>query len=341
LGYGFHLKELKQAILIRINMKAIIYRKYGPPNVLAQTEVDKPTPEPNEVLIKVFATTVTTADCMMRRGDTVLSRLLLGLFKPMRKFQILGTEFSGKVDAVGKKVTKFKPGDEVFAFRGFGTGCYAQYKCMSEAGSLAVKPNNIPFEEAASVVDGATTALFFLKEKARIQKGQKVLINGASGSIGTFAVQLAKYYGAEVTCVCSTKNIELVKSLGADKIVDYTKEDFAETGFSYDVIFDTVGKSSFGSCKKALKSKGKYVTTVLTLKIALLSLLTRYRSKKKVISGMSLNKAEALNCIRELIEGGKLKTVIDRQYQLEELPAAHEYVEKGHKVGNIVITVSH
>jgi NADPH2:quinone reductase len=322
-------------------MKAIIYRKYGLPNVLEPVEVDKPAPGPNEVLIKVCATTVTTADCMMRRGDTFMSRVLLGLFKPMRKFQILGTEFSGKVEAVGKKVIKFKPGDEVFAFRGFGTGCYAQYKCMSEVGSLAVKPNNIPFEEAASVVDGATTALFFLKDKARIQKGQKVLINGASGSIGTFAVQLAKNYGAEVTGVCSTKNIELVKSLGADKVVDYTKEDFTESGICYDIIFDTVGKSSFASCKKALKSNGKYVTTVLTLKITLLLLLTRYGSKKEVISGMSVNKAGALNCIRELIEGGKLKTIIDRQYQLEEIPAAHEYVEKGHKVGNIVITVAH
>lgn len=321
-------------------MKAIIYRKYGPPNVLELTEVDKPAPKPNEVLIKVFATTVTSADCMMRRGDTFMSRVLLGLFKPMRKFQILGTEFSGKIEAVGNMVKKFNPGDEVFAFRGFGTGCYAQYKCMSEAGSLAVKPNNIPFEEAASVVDGATTALFFL-EKARIRKGQKVLINGASGSIGTYAVQLAKYYGAEVTCVCSTKNIELVKSLGADMVVDYTKEDFTDTGNNYDIIFDTVGKSSFASCKKALNSRGKYVTTVLTLRVAFLSLLTGYGSKRKVISGMSLNKTEALNCIRKLIEEGKLKTIIDRQLLLEELPVAHEYVEKGHKIGNLVISVSH
>jgi NADPH2:quinone reductase len=321
-------------------MQAIIYKKYGPPNVLEPVEVDKPAPGPNEVLIKVCATTVTTADCMMRRGDTFLSRVLLGFFQPKKKFQILGTEFSGKIEAVGNMVKKFNPGDEIFAFRGFGSGCYAQYKCMSETGSLAIKPNNIPFEEAASVVDGATTALFFLKDKARIQKGQKVLINGASGSIGTFAVQLAKYYGADVTCVCSTKNIGLVKSLGADKVVDYTKEDFTETGIIYDIIFDTVGKSSFTSCKKALKSNGKYVTTVLTFKTAILSLLTRYGSKKKVISGMSVNKTGALNCIRDLIEGGKLKTIIDRQYQLEELPAAHEYVEKGHKVGNIVIIVS-
>ena len=210
-----------------------------------------------------------------------MSRILLGLFKPKEKFQILGTEFSGKIEAVGNKVKKFKPGDEIFAFRGFGTGCYAQYKCMSETGSIAIKPNNIPYEEAASVVDGATTALFFLKEKACIQKGQKVLINGASGSIGTFAVQLAKYYGAEVTCVCGTKNIGLVKSLGADEVVDYTKEDFTVTGNKYDIIFDTVGKSSFDYCKKALKSKGIYVTTVLNLKVAFLALLTKSGNKRK------------------------------------------------------------
>ncbi len=257
----------------------------------------------------------------------------------MKRFQILGTEFSGKIEAVGSKVKKFKPGDEVYAFRGFGTGCYAQYKCMNENGSLAIKPGNMDFAEAASVVDGATTALFFLKEKANIQKGQKVLINGASGSIGTFAVQLAKYFGAEVTGVCSTKNIELVKSLGADKVVDYTKEDFTKTGDTYDIIFDTVGKSSFAHCRKALKSNGKYVATVMTLKIVLQSFLTKFGNKKKVIFAMSLNKTEALNFIRTLIEEGKLKTIIDRQYPLEELPAAHEYVEKGHKKGNVVIKV--
>jgi NADPH2:quinone reductase len=278
---------------------------------------------------------------MMRRGDTFLSRILLGLLKPKSKFQILGTEFSGKIEAAGNKVKKFKPGDEVFAFRGFGTGCYAQYKCMTETGSIAIKPGNNSFEEAASLVDGATTALFFLKEKAGIQKGQKVLINGASGSIGTFAVQLAKYFGAEVTGVCSTKNIELVKSLGADKVVDYTKEDFAKTGDIYDIIFDTVGKSSFAHCKKALKSNGKYIATVMTLKLIVQSLLTKPGNKKKVIFEVSLNKTESLNFIRNLIEEGKLRTIIDRQYPLAELPDAHAYVEKGHKKGNVVISVQH
>ncbi len=197
------------------------------------------------------------------------------------------------------------------------------------------------FEEAASVVDGATTALFFLKEKANIQKGQKVLINGASGSIGTFAVQLAKYFGAEVTGVCSTNNIELVKSLGADKVVDYTKEDLTKTGDIYDIIFDTVGKSSFSHCKKALSSNGKYVATVMTLKLIFQSLLTKPGNKKRVIFAMSLNKTESLNFIRKLIEEGKLKTVIDKHFQLEELREAHAYVEKGHKKGNVVLTVVH
>lgn len=322
-------------------MKAIIYKKYGSPDVLVPAELEKPAPEANEVLIRVFATTVTTADCMMRRGDTFLSRILLGLFKPMRKFQILGTEFSGKIEAVGKKVSKFKAGDEIFAFRGFGTGCYAQYKCMSETGSIAIKPDNISYEEAASVVDGATTALFFLKEKANIQKGQKVLINGASGSIGTFAVQLAKYFGAEVTGVCSTNNIELVKSLGADKVVDYTIEDFTKTGDKYDLIFDTVGKSSFAQSRESLKTIGKYVSTVMSPKLVLQAFLTKFGNKRKVIFAMSLNKTEALNFIRKLIEEGKLITIIDRQYPLGELSEAQAYVEKGHKKGNVVITVTH
>jgi len=322
-------------------MKAVVYKKYGSPDVLELADLKKPDPEPDEVLIKVFASTVTSADCMMRRGDTILSRILLGLFKPAKKYQILGTEFSGIIEETGSKVRKFKQGDEVYAFRGFGTGCYAQYKCMKENGSLAIKPAKMDFAEAASVVDGATTALFFLKQKAGIEKGQKVLINGASGSVGTFAVQLAKYFGAEVTGVCGTKNIDLVQSLGADRVVDYTKEDFTTTGESYDIIFDTVGKSSFDRCRKAMKSNGKYISTVMSFKVILQSILTKPGNKKKVIFAMSVNKTGGLNFIRKLVEEGKLKTIIERQYSLEELPAAHEYVEKGHKKGNIIISVLH
>jgi len=322
-------------------MKAIVYKKYGSPKVLEPADVEKPTPKVNEVLIRVCATTVTSADCMMRRGDTFLSRILLGFSHPIKKYQILGTEFSGTIEAVGSTVKRFKAGDEVYGFRGFGTGCYAQYKCMNENASLVLKPLNMSYEEAASVVDGATTALFFLKEKASIQKRQKVLINGASGSIGTFAVQLAKYFGAEVTGVCSTKNVALVSSLGADYVVDYTKENFTKREIKYDIIFDTVGKSSFAHCREVLTSNGQYVVTVMTLKCIFQSFLTSFGTGKKVIFAMSVNKTEALNFIRTLIEEDKLKTIIDKRFSLDELPEAHAYVEEGHKKGNIVIAVAH
>jgi NADPH:quinone reductase-like Zn-dependent oxidoreductase len=322
-------------------MKAIAYKKYGSPTVLEPVELEKPTAKANEVLIRICATSVTSADCMMRRGDTFLSRILLGFSHPIKKYQILGTEFSGTIEAVGYTVKRFKAGDEVYGFRGFGTGCYAQYKCMNENASLVLKPLNMSYEEAASVVDGATTALFFLKEKANIQKGQKVLINGASGSIGTFAVQLAKYFGAEVNGVCSTKNVALVSSLGADYVVDYTKEDFTKKENKYDIIFDTVGKSSFAHCRKALTSNGQYVVTVMNLKCILQSFLTKFGNGKKVVFAMSVNKTEALNFIRKLIEEDKLKTIIDKRFLLEELPEAHAYVEDGHKRGNVVIAVTH
>lgn len=321
-------------------MKSIVYIKYGPPEVLLPKEVEKPIPANHEVLVRVMATTVTTADCMMRRGDTVLSRIFLGFRKPRKKYQIPGTEFSGVVESVGQKVSKFKPGDEVYGFRGFGTGCYASYKCIHENDSLALKPRNMDFREAASIVDGASTALFFLKEKAGIQKGQKVLINGASGSIGTFAVQLANYFGTEVTGVCGTRNMELVKLLGAEKVVDYTKYDFTEAVNTYDIIFDTVGKSSFTHCRKALKPGGKYLVTVMTFRHVLLSLLTRIGKGKKEIFSMSVNKTDALNFIRTMVEAGNLVTIIDKEYSLEEIQEAHTYVEKGHKTGSVVITVN-
>lgn len=320
-------------------MKAIVYQRYGSPDVMEHIEIEKPSPKFNEVLVKVEASTVTSADCMMRRGNTFLSHILIGYNRPRKKYRILGTEFSGVIESIGSKVTKFKPGDEVYAFRGFGTGCYAEYKCLKENASIALKPENMSFSEAASTVDGATTALFFLKEKANIKKGQKVLINGASGSIGTFAVQLAKYFGAEVTGVCGTKNIEMVKSLGADKVIDYTKTDFTQTGESYDLIFDTVSKSSFVQCKKALKFGGSYIVTVMTFKRFVLSLLTKYNRKRKLIFAMSINKAESLKFIKSLIEDGHIKTYIDKHYSLNEISRAHEYVEEGHKRGNVVIEI--
>lgn len=318
-------------------MKAVIYKKYGPPEVLQLVEIEKPIPAKNEVLIKIKATSVTNADCFMRRADTFFSRIVLGIFKPKNRYQILGTEFSGIIELVGKDVKEWKSGDEIFGFRGFGTGCYAEYKCMLSSGSLAKKPMNITYEEAASMVDGATTALFFLKYKAKIKSGQKVLINGASGSIGSFAVQLSKYFNTEVTGVCSTKNMEMVKALGADKVIDYTKEDFIQRNESYDIIFDTVSKNSFSKCKSVLTPNGQYIDTAVSFTRIMQSLWTKWLSKKKLIFGMSVNKTEALNFIKGLVENGKLKTIIDGYYTLEQITEAHAYVESGHKKGNIVI----
>lgn len=321
-------------------MKAVAYTKYGPPEVLELKDVEKPTPKDNEVLIRVYATTVTAADGMMRRSETFMSRIILGLRKPRHKFRILGLELSGKIESVGKNVLRFREGDQVYGFTGFRPGAYAEYKCMPEKGSLVIKPVNINYEEAAAVIDGASTALFFLREKAHIQSGQKVLIIGASGSIGTFAVQLARYFNAEVTGVCSTANVGLARSLGADKVIDYTKEDFTKSGENYDIIFDTVGKSSFSNCKGSLKKNGLYlVTTGAMLKNYVLTLWTSMVRGKKFIFAMSVEKTEALIFLKELVESGKLKPIIDRSYPLEQIVEAHKYVDKGHKKGNVVITV--
>jgi len=322
-------------------MKAVIYTKYGPPDVLQLVDVEKPTPKDNEVLIRVCATSVTAADTMMRRGDTFLSRIILGLRKPRKRFEILGTELAGIIESVGKDVTRFKKGDQVYGFRGFGTGVYAEYKCMPEKGSLAIKPINTTYEEAAALVDGPTTALFFLRDRANIQRGDKVLVIGASGSIGTSAIQLAKYFKAEVTGVCSTANLELVKSLGADKVIDYTREDFTRNGETYNLIFDTAGKSSFSRCKGSLKENGRYLlTTGNMLTNYLQALWTSIAGNKRVIVGMSIEKTKSLIFIKELVEAGIIKPVIDKRYPLEQIAEAHEYVETGHKKGNVVITVN-
>ncbi|MCP4541366.1 MAG: NAD(P)-dependent alcohol dehydrogenase [Chloroflexi bacterium] len=320
-------------------MKAIVYKRYGSPDVLELTEVEKPIPKENQVLIRVYATTVTATDCSIRKGEPRWSRIFLGLGKPRK--EILGIELAGKVEKVGRKVKRFKKGDQVFGAAMQRMSCCAEYVCLPEKAGLAIKPADMTWEEAAAFSDGALTALTFLQDIGKIQSGQHVLINGASGSVGTFAVQLARHFGAKVTGVCSTTNVEMVESLGADKVIDYTAEDFTKSGETYDVIFDTVNKSSFSLCKSALKQGGVYLITIPTLKVFPQILWTSMIGNKKVKFGASKSNPERLNFLKELVKGGKIKSVIDRRYPLEQIVEAHRYVDQGHKKGNVVITVAH
>jgi NADPH:quinone reductase-like Zn-dependent oxidoreductase len=323
-------------------MKAIVYHKYGSPDVLQLKEVAKPAPRDNEVLIRVYATTVTKYDCWVRSctappGFWLPMRIATGIRKP--KKTILGTELAGEIKSVGKDVRRFKKGDQVFAFTGMSLGAYAEYICLPEEG-VGIKPANMTYVEAAAVLQGALTALFFLR-KGNIQSGQKVLIFGASGGVGNFAVQLAKYFGAEVTGVCSTPKLELVKSLGADRVIDYTKEDFTKRDEIYDIIFDTVGKSPFSGSKRSLKKEGFYLFATFGLPRLLRILWLKLTSSTKAITGLLKETTEDLIFLRELIEAGKIKAVIDRRYPLEQTAEAHRYVETGQKIGNVVITVDH
>ncbi|MFX1406114.1 MAG: NAD(P)-dependent alcohol dehydrogenase [Promethearchaeota archaeon] len=325
-------------------MKAIIWTEYGPPDVLKLKEVEKPSSKDNEILLKIHATSVTMGDCEMRslkfsRSLALFMRLYNGLRKP-RKITILGQDAAGEIEAVGKDVTLFKKGDQVFGSTGFKMGAYAEYLCLPEKCMMALKPTNMSYEEAAAVPLGGLNALYFLK-KANIKSGKKVLINGAGGSIGTFAVQLAKSFGAIVTGVDSTDKLEMLRTIGIDHVIDYTQEDFTKKDESYDVIFDVVRRSSFSGCIRVLNKNGIYLQTNHGILRRVRGRLTSLRSSKKVISGAISERTEDLMHLKELIEAGKIKSVIDRSYALEQTAEAHKYVETGQKKGNVVIVIKH
>jgi NADPH:quinone reductase-like Zn-dependent oxidoreductase len=332
-------------------VKAIVCTEYGPPDVLQLQEVAKPAPKEDEILVRSYATSVNYGDIVARNFKEIsprkfnmpflfwlIGKVSFGLRKP--RVKILGSEFAGEIEATGQDVKRFKKGDQVFGYLGQSMGAYAEYLCMPESGTVAIKPTNMTFEEAAVVPMGAIMALFLLREKGNIQPGHKVLVNGASGSIGSAAVQLAKsHFGAEVTGVCSTPRMELVKSLGADKVIDYTHEDFTQSGEAYDLVFDVLGKSSYSRVKGSLKQNGRYLLASFKMRQLLQMLWTSMMGGKKVICALAPGSTEDLISVRELIEAGKIKAAIDRRFPLEQAAEAHSYVEEGLKKGHVVIVL--
>jgi NADPH:quinone reductase-like Zn-dependent oxidoreductase len=324
-----------------MRMKAVICERYGPPKVLTIREVEKPAPKDDEVLVKIRATTVTSGDFRTRSLDVpagfgLVSRLALGLFRPRQP--VLGSELAGDVEAVGRNVTRFKAGDPVFAFCDAGMGCYAEYRCLPEDGKLAPKPANLTYEQAAALSFGGTTALHFLR-KGGVRRGEKVLVVGASGGVGTACVQLARHIGAEVTGVCGAANAELVRSLGATDVIDYAREDFTRNGRTYDVIIDTIGTAPFSRSAGSLSERGRLLLVFATLPDMLRAPWISLSGKKKVVAGVAFGKREDLSFLAELAAAGEYKPVIDRTFPFENIVEAHRYVEAGHKKGNVVITL--
>jgi NADPH2:quinone reductase len=315
-----------------------MFDAYGPPDVLTDVELPAPVPRSDQVLIRVHATTVTSAECGMRRGEPRWGRVILGVRRPRKRVRVLGLEFAGEVTAVGPKARRLHAGDRVFGFTGFGAGANAEYKCMSERASVITMPPNVTYAQAAATVDGFTTAWYFLRKLADLQPGQKVLVIGASGSIGTYAVQLARHLGAVVHGVCSGRNAELVESLGASRVFDYTVADFTTSGERYDAVFDTVGGSSFARCRPVLAPRGCYLPTT-GLVNNVLAARTAVTGGPRVRTGMSVRKHAALAALRERLAEDRLEIVIDRTYPMAEIIEAHRHVDTGHKVGNVVITI--
>lgn len=323
-------------------MRAIIYEKYGPPDVLRLREIDKPAPKPGEILIRIHATSVTSGDWRARSlnmppGFGLMGRLFFGVLGPRQA--ILGTELSGVVESIGEDVRTFKPGDQVFAFPGMAMGCYAEYRCIAEDGPVALKPPHLSHEEAAALSFGGINALLFLR-RAKLRSGERVLVNGASGGVGTAVVQLARHFGADVTGVCSAANMDLVKSLGASRVLDYSTQDFTRQGDSYDIIVDTVGTAPYSRIRSSLKSEGRHLAILAGFGDLLRAPWVAMTSSKRIIAGPASCSAEDLRFLAELAQNGRYRAVIDRRYALEDIVEAHRYLDTGHKKGNVIITLA-